>query len=29
MKDIGYVGNKALATFHGPPPDALRKLGLA
>lgn len=29
MKDIGYVGNKALATFDGPPPDVLRKLGLA
>jgi hypothetical protein len=29
MKDIGYVGNIALATFEGPPADVRRKLGLA
>ena len=29
MKDIGYVGNVPLATFDGPPPEVLRKLGLA
>ncbi len=29
MKDIGYVGNTPLATFAGPPPEVLRKLGLA
>jgi len=29
MKDIGYVGNVALASFDGPPPEALKKLGLA
>ena len=29
MKDIGYVGNVASATFDGPPPEALRRLGLA
>ncbi|MEI6105952.1 MAG: gluconate 2-dehydrogenase subunit 3 family protein [Opitutae bacterium] len=28
MKDIGYVGNVPLATFDGPPPEVLRKLGL-
>jgi hypothetical protein len=28
MKDIGYVGNVALAAFAGPPPEALRILGL-
>lgn len=28
MKDIGYVGNIATATFDGPPPEVLRKLGL-
>jgi hypothetical protein len=29
MKDIGYVGNVPLATFAGPPPEVLTKLGLA
>jgi hypothetical protein len=29
MKDIGYVGNVPLTTFEGPPPEVLRKLGLA
>lgn len=29
MKDIGYVGNVPLATFAGPPPAVLQKLGLA
>lgn len=28
-KDIGYVGNVALATFDGPTPEALKHLGLA
>jgi hypothetical protein len=29
MKDIGYIGNTPLATFEGPPPEVLQKLGLA
>ena len=29
MKDVGYVGNVALATFDGPPPEVLQRLGLA
>lgn len=29
MKDIGYVGNVATVTFEGPPPEALKRLGLA
>lgn len=29
MKDIGYTGNMPLATFDGPPPEVLQKLGLA
>ena len=29
MKDIGYMGNVALATFPGPPPEVLKQLGLA
>jgi hypothetical protein len=29
MKDIGYVGNMPLASFDGPPPEVLKKLGLA
>jgi hypothetical protein len=29
MKDIGYVGNVALDKFEGPPPEVLKKLGLA
>lgn len=28
MKDIGYVGNVALASFDGPPPEVLQHLGL-
>lgn len=28
MKDIGYIGNMPLATFDGPPLEALAKLGL-
>ena len=28
-KDIGYVGNVALASFDGPPPEVLKRLGLA
>ena len=27
-KDIGYVGNVALASFDGPPPEVLKHLGL-
>ena len=29
MKDIGYVGNVPLASFDGPPPEVLQRLGLA
>lgn len=29
MKDLNYVGNVALTKFDGPPPEVLRKLGLA
>lgn len=29
MKDIGYVGNVALDKYEGPPPEVLKKLGLA
>lgn len=29
MKDIGYVGNVALTSFDGPPPEVLQHLGLA
>ncbi len=29
MKDIGYRGNTPLATFDGPPLEALKKAGLA
>jgi len=29
MKDIGYVGNVPLMKFDGPPPEVLRKVGLA
>ncbi len=29
MKDIGYTGNVALDKFDGPPPEVLKKLGLA
>ena len=28
MKDLKYVGNVPLASFEGPPPEALRKAGL-
>ena len=29
MRDIGYTGNVPLATFDGPPVEALKQLGLA
>jgi hypothetical protein len=29
MKAIGYTGNVPLATFDGPPPEVLQRLGLA
>lgn len=29
MRDIGYIGNMPLASFDGPPPEVLRKLGLS
>jgi hypothetical protein len=29
MKDIGYAGNVALERFDGPPPEVLRRVGLA
>lgn len=29
MKDLGYIGNVAIAEFPGPPPEVLRHLGLA
>ncbi|HYC72347.1 MAG TPA: gluconate 2-dehydrogenase subunit 3 family protein [Opitutaceae bacterium] len=29
MKDVGYVGNTPQIEYHGPPPEVLRKLGLA
>jgi len=29
MKDIGYIGNVAMDKFEGPPPEVLKKLGLA
>jgi hypothetical protein len=29
MKAIGYVGNVAMSTYDGPPPEVLKKLGLA
>jgi hypothetical protein len=29
MKDIGYVGNRPMPAFDGPPPEVLRKIGLA
>ena len=28
-QDLGYVGNVALPRFDGPPPEVLRKVGLA
>ena len=28
MKDVGYIGNVPLATFDGPPPEVLKRLGL-
>lgn len=27
-RDVGYVGNVALATFDGPPPEVLKQLGI-
>jgi hypothetical protein len=27
-KDIGYIGNVALTSFEGPPPELIKKLGL-
>lgn len=29
MKALNYVGNVAMTTFEGPPPEVLKKLGLA
>ncbi len=29
MRDIGYTGNVAIEKFEGPPPEVLKKLGLA
>jgi hypothetical protein len=29
MKDIGYIGNVPLDKFEGPPPELIKKLGLA
>jgi hypothetical protein len=29
MRDIGYTGNVALDKYEGPPPEVLKKLGLA
>ncbi len=29
MKDLGYTGNYAMEAFTGPPPEVLRRLGLA
>lgn len=29
MKDIGYTGNVAMEKYEGPPPEVLRKLGIA
>jgi hypothetical protein len=29
MKDLGYVGNVALTSYDGPPPEVMKKLGLA
>lgn len=29
MKDLRYVGNVALTSYDGPPPEVLKKLGLA
>ena len=29
MKDLGYVGNVALTSYDGPPPEVRKKLGLA
>ena len=27
-KDLGYVGNYAMQTFDGPPPEVLKQLGI-
>lgn len=29
MKDLRYVGNVAMTTYEGPPPEVLKRLGLA
>jgi hypothetical protein len=29
MKDLRYVGNVAMTRFEGPPPEVMKKLGLA
>jgi hypothetical protein len=29
MKDLNYIGNVPLEKFDGPPPEALKKAGLA
>lgn len=29
MKSLGYVGNEPRATFEGPPPEVLKRVGLA
>lgn len=28
MADLGFVGNRPMATFEGPPPEVLQRLGL-
>lgn len=28
MKDVGYVGNVPLASFDGPPPEVMKRLGI-
>lgn len=28
LKDLGYVGNYAMVTFDGPPPEVLKQLGI-
>ena len=28
MADLGFVGNRPMASFEGPPPEVLRRLGL-
>ena len=29
VEDIGYVGNRAVPEWTGPPPEVLRKLGIS